>query len=869
MIAAPPPGSLAAEFPLLAPPPGPPPGIAVIIPAHRQPALLAEALASVLAQRGVEAFAVVVEDGCPYPETSSIALAFATAHPGRVFALAQPNGGLSAARNAGIGFVLAALPGCRYVHFLDADNRLEPLFLARAAAALAAAPPRVGWVYPDIDAFGWPMQAGMAGAYSVLAHLFDNCSDAGSLVRRDLLAGGLRFDEAMRDGFEDWDFWLQAVARGWRGQHLPWAGFRYRRRPDSMVSAAERQRPWLTLSLQRKHAALLAPRHLLQLEAQEAPRFAIQEAPGAEIHCCLDPDAGGVVVPPATAARQLLASRAAPAACAAPGVWIFAAPGTLALLRQQGLLHGLLWQMQRALRHHAAVALHLQPGEPDAILLRPGGGGALALQDAALLCLSARGLLQAMEEDTTGDPLAGHERLLLTLPAGLPLPSPGLALAALQRQLALLRDQPQQAAVPAVDWRPEYRHRRGDLAQQAQALHGIGTTLALLPAPGRRDIAFLLPQLGFGGAERVMLNQAAVFRRRGWRTHLVVLGEVGITASALLRDAFDHLHITDLTAVADVAPGRYFGAPVSRFGDSLAAEDLLGLLVGMDAVIASNSPHALAVMGRLRRFGPRCYAALHQVELTEWGMPLGQPHLLLGHEHALDGVTVISAALRDTCLGLGLPRDKLLLVRNAPGYASTPARIAAALAGRTARPPGRRLRALYIGRLDAQKHSARLDAIIRATRDAVDWRVVGGLLLDGRHALGTDIMVEPPVQDAAALDDAYAWADLVVLPSRYEGVPLALLEAQRLGAVPLATAVGAVAEIITHGRDGLLVDPGQPEAAIRAGFIHHLRRLAADPAPLAAMAAAAAARVAACDWETSLEPFLQHLDSLLPEQSTP
>src|SRR3954462_7755850 len=76
------------------------------------------------------------------------------------------------------------------------------------------------------------------------------------------------------------------------------------------------------------------------------------------------------------------------------------------------------------------------------------------------------------------------------------------------------------------------------------------------------------------------------------------------------------------------------------------------------------------------------------------------------------------------------------------------------------------------------------------------------------------LAVEPPVQDPAGLDALYAWADLLVLPSRFEGVPLVILEAQRMGCAVAATDVGAVAEIVTDGADGVLVPAGLPEEAI-------------------------------------------------------
>ncbi|MFC7551032.1 glycosyltransferase family 2 protein [Pseudoroseomonas wenyumeiae] len=129
--------------------------IAVIIPAFKQPGFLPEAIASVLAQRSeLKIAAVVVDDGCPMPGTREAGMAFARRHPGRVFYLRRRNGGLSAARNTGIDFALAAWPECRALYFLDADNRLHPDFLQRAWDVLAASPRRSAGPIPTSTCSG-------------------------------------------------------------------------------------------------------------------------------------------------------------------------------------------------------------------------------------------------------------------------------------------------------------------------------------------------------------------------------------------------------------------------------------------------------------------------------------------------------------------------------------------------------------------------------------------------------------------------------------------------------------------------------------------------------------------------------------------
>jgi len=151
----------------------------------------------------------------------------------------------------------------------------------------------------------------------------------------------------------------------------------------------------------------------------------------------------------------------------------------------------------------------------------------------------------------------------------------------------------------------------------------------------------------------------------------------------------------------------------------------------------------------------------------------------------------------------------------------------------------------------------------------VTWRVVGREVLgDGAQPL-LEVPVEPPVQDPAELDALYAWADLLVLPSRFEGVPLVILEAQRMGCAVAATDVGAVAEIVADAEDGVLIPSDLPEEAIIARFIETIRALAADRAALRALGGRAAARAGALEWEGCMRELLDRLDALVPPPALP
>ncbi len=109
------------------------------------------------------------------------------------------------------------------------------------------------------------------------------------------------------------------------------------------------------------------------------------------------------------------------------------------------------------------------------------------------------------------------------------------------------------------------------------------------------------------------------------------------------------------------------------------------------------------------------------------------------------------------------------------------------------------------------------------------------------------------------IPDLLAAADVVVLPSRAEGLPAALLEALAAGRAVVATAVGGVPEAIRDGHEGRLVPAG--DAGALAGAIGDL--LAAEAAR-AALGAAGRARVlrefraetATRRWESVIETWL-------------
>lgn len=55
-------------------------------------------------------------------------------------------------------------------------------------------------------------------------------------------------------------------------------------------------------------------------------------------------------------------------------------------------------------------------------------------------------------------------------------------------------------------------------------------------------------------------------------------------------------------------------------------------------------------------------------------------------------------------------------------------------------------------------------------------------------------------------------ADVYVLPSYKEGLPISILEAMSYSLPVISTRVGGIPEIIMNGKNGLLINPGDKEA---------------------------------------------------------
>jgi glycosyltransferase involved in cell wall biosynthesis len=322
-------------------------------------------------------------------------------------------------------------------------------------------------------------------------------------------------------------------------------------------------------------------------------------------------------------------------------------------------------------------------------------------------------------------------------------------------------------------------------------------------------VLHLIPDLGLGGAQRVLCYLAVAMDRNRFRLQVVYWGHQGDLRKELEDLGVDVVRLQgvgrSLIRLA-LALGRHVRqARPDIIHTHLFDADLAGTVVArVCGVQCYSSIHSATFFTtRAHRWRYRCLALL-----TNRFFPVSQ---------------AVSDVLIQRCR---VPSARMRVIRNGidtARFAPPPARDGAV----TKRP--------IIGtlaRLDPRKGiRILLDAMPRLIPEyPALLLLVGGAgeeqeaLERQARALGIAdrVVFVGPVQDPR---DFYRRLDLFVLPSLDEGFGLVLLEAMATGVPVIGTRVGGVPEILTHGVNGWLVEPGDP-VALAAG----IRILWADPA---------------------------------------
>ena len=413
------------------------------------------------------------------------------------------------------------------------------------------------------------------------------------------------------------------------------------------------------------------------------------------------------------------------------------------------------------------------------------------------------------------------------------------------------------------------------------------------PAAGRDDLWLVLPHLGAGGAQKVALIAARYFAAQGLKVKLVTLIS-GHPVAHALPDGIPLLELGAPTHRSWWARGGrftlaqldklirwlfqlqlrwfagWFQAHIHPGGRGLAmqlfqvgTEATAGLrLRQLRRQFRRQRPHR--VLSLLTRTNITCCCAA-------WDLPI---HLVVSERNdpsrqllpevwqrmrpltyrRADVVTANTSGVLSALESMG-PWERLALLPN-----PLPSAPALAAGGGVSSPSG----FITVARLVPQKGlDVLIAALPRLSGAAATWPVT--LVGDGpeRAALeqqARDLGVSRRLRCLGFRSDPerfLAEAAVFVLPSRFEGMPNALLEAMAAGlAVIVTDASPGPLEVVEPGVSGLVVPSDDPAALAKA-----MDALASDPDRCRRMGAAARTRIVALDWP-QLEPLWRSILAL-------
>ena len=325
------------------------------------------------------------------------------------------------------------------------------------------------------------------------------------------------------------------------------------------------------------------------------------------------------------------------------------------------------------------------------------------------------------------------------------------------------------------------------------------------PAPPKR-IAFFLPDLGGGGAERVVVAEAHEIVRRGHQVDIVL----AFGGGELLPLLPGKVRVIELGAT------RMAGAllPLARYLRRVAPDALhatmwpsTALAIAAHRLVGSKARLMVSDQAALSRqfTGPVRRASL--VATTRLLYPMADFRICCS-----------AAAADDVSRLSGVPREKFEVIYNP---ISPPLMLEANDQARSLF-AGANKRLINVGNLKGQKNQALLlRAFALCAHDDARLVIVGeGGLRQPLQALAAKLGIADRVEFPGFFLDPwpfYAAANLFVLSSDYEGYANVLAEALYAGLRVVSTdCVAGPREILDGGRYGALVPVGDVEALSRA-----------------------------------------------------
>ena len=221
------------------------PLISVIVPCYNQAQYLDECLQSVYGQTYPNWECIIVNDGSP-DHTEEVAHRWLE-KDSRFRYVYKENGGLSSARNAGIGVAKG-----EWILPLDADDKIGSKYLALAEREFINNPTVV---YCKAEFFGDKTGIWELGEFSLPKLANTNIIFCSALYKRASWLEVKGYDENLIYGLEDWDFWISLLKNGGKVIKINDVCFYYRVKSQSMIKNLNSEKRKFTIDyISNKHS---------------------------------------------------------------------------------------------------------------------------------------------------------------------------------------------------------------------------------------------------------------------------------------------------------------------------------------------------------------------------------------------------------------------------------------------------------------------------------------------------------------------------------------------------------------------------------------------------------------------------------------
>lgn len=331
-------------------------------------------------------------------------------------------------------------------------------------------------------------------------------------------------------------------------------------------------------------------------------------------------------------------------------------------------------------------------------------------------------------------------------------------------------------------------------------------------------IALVTYSLQIGGVETFLKLLALYFRDSGHDVDFIETLEKGRWSQAFNDEGYNVIHII----------------PNPLFSRIHHAKRIAKILKDFDLVILNDSPHAQSILGLL----PENTVAIPVLHLSLNSML----HNAVANNSNWDAVSTVSPAVRESLIYYGIDAKRVFCIPNGIMVPKEwPKKDHDFL-------QSDKIRVIYIGSVNHfHKGVLYLPGIIKKTI-ASGAEIIVEVVGDGPDMFklkkdfsaikkSGNIVFHGPLPNNKTME-ILEDADVLIMPSHFEGLPIILLEAMSLGVVPLATRLpGCTDFVVENGINGLLLGKGNEK-----GFADAISNLAKNRSSLRSLSKSA--------WET-------------------